>query len=66
MFVEECKYVVKEKKMFQYIIDDIEISSDSGREDCVLKNHNKENSDKETFNEKKISKKYFLYVKNDR
>ena len=38
--------------MFQYITDDIEISSDSGRE--------------ETFNEKKFSKKCFLHVKNDR
>ena len=33
MFLEKCKYVVKEKKMPEYIIDDIEISSDSDRED---------------------------------
>ena len=32
MFLEECKYVVKEKKIPKYIFDDIEISSDSGRE----------------------------------
>ena len=32
MFLEECKYFVKEKKMPEYITDDIEISSDdSGR-----------------------------------
>ena len=34
MFLEECKYVVKEKRMPQYITDEIEISSDnSDRED---------------------------------
>ena len=27
MFLEECKFVVKEKKMPEYITDDIEISS---------------------------------------
>ena len=31
VFLEECKYVVKEKKMPEYITDDIEISSDSDR-----------------------------------
>ena len=41
MFLEECKYVVKEKK---YIIDDIEISSDSDRE-----NADEENSSRESF-----------------
>ena len=29
MFLEECKYVVKEKKVPKYIIDHIEIFSDS-------------------------------------
>ena len=34
MFLEERKYVVKEKTMSEYITDDIEISSDdSDRED---------------------------------
>ena len=46
VFLEECKYVVKEKKIPKYIIDDIEISSDSDRE-----NSDEENSDKETFAE---------------
>ena len=32
VFLEECKYVVKEKKIPKYIIDDIEISSDSDKE----------------------------------
>ena len=29
LFLEECKYVVKENKIPKYIIDNIEISSDS-------------------------------------
>ena len=31
VFLEECKHVVKEKKMSKYIIDDIEICSDSDK-----------------------------------
>ena len=42
MFLEECKYVVKEKNIPAYIIDDIGISSNSDRE-----NSDEENSDKE-------------------
>ena len=44
VFVKECKYVVKEKKMPEYITDNIEISSDdSDREDS--------NEDEEGYNE---------------
>ena len=32
VFLQECKYVVKEKQIPKYNIDDIEISSDSGEE----------------------------------
>ena len=46
MFLEECKYFVKKKKTPKYIIDDIETSSDSERE-----NSDEENSDEETSNE---------------
>ena len=45
--LEVGKYVVKEKKMPKYIINDIEISSYSDRE-----NSDEENSDKETSDEK--------------
>ena len=38
--LEECRYVVKEKKIPKYIIDNIEISSDWDRE-----NSDEENSD---------------------
>ena len=37
VFLEECKYVIKEKKIPKYIIDDVEFSSNS----------NEENSDEE-------------------
>ena len=33
VFLEECQYVVKEKKIPKFIPDDIEISSDSDKED---------------------------------
>ena len=44
VFLEVCKYVAKEKKMLEYITDDIEISSDSKRKDS-----DEENSDEENF-----------------
>ena len=47
VFWEECKHVIKEKKVPKYIISDIEIS-DSDRE-----NSNKENSVEENSDEKK-------------
>ena len=50
VFLEECKYVVKGKKIPKYIIDDIEISSDSDKE-----NSDGENSSKELFDEEKKS-----------
>ena len=42
VFFEEFKYVTKEKTIPKYIIDNIEISSNSDKENC-----NKENSDEE-------------------
>ena len=38
VLLEECKYVIQEKKIPKYIIDDIEISSDSDRENSDEKN----------------------------
>ena len=43
VFLEEWKYLVKEKKISKYIIEKIEISSDSDRENS--------NSDEENFDE---------------
>ena len=45
LFLEECKYVVKEKKIPKYITDDIEISSDSDRENSDRESSDDENSD---------------------
>ena len=47
VFLEACNYVVKAKKIHKYIIDDIEISSDSDRENSDEENCNKENFDEE-------------------
>ena len=47
VLLEECKYVVKEKKMSEYINDNIEISSDSDRDDSEEEIFNEENSDEE-------------------
>ena len=46
VFLGEYQYVVQEKKIPRYIIDDIKISSDSDRE-----NSDEENSDKDNSNE---------------
>ena len=44
VLLEECKDVVKEKKMPDYVTDDIEISfDDSDREDSDEENSNEEN-----------------------
>ena len=45
VFLEECKYIVKGKKMPGYITDDVEISSDSDIEDSDAENSHEENSD---------------------
>ena len=39
VFFEECKYVVKEKKIHNYFTDYEEISSDSNEEDLLEKIH---------------------------
>ena len=48
----------------KYIIDDIEISSYSDRENSDEKSSNEENSDKETPDEKIQMKKIREYLKN--
>ena len=42
MFLEECHFIVKEKKLSKYISNGIEIFSDD-------ENSDEENSDKENF-----------------
>ena len=53
MLLEECKNVVKEKRIPKYIIDDIEISPDSDRENSDEENSDKENFDKQNSDEEK-------------
>ena len=49
VFLEECKHVVKEKKMPKYITDNMEISSDdSDKEDSNEENSDEENSHEES------------------
>ena len=51
MFVEECKYGVKQEKMPEHITDDIEISSDdSDRENSDEEISDDKNSVEENFN----------------
>ena len=59
VFLEECKYVVKEKKMSKYIIDDIEISDEkiSDEEVCDEENSNEENSTQENSDEENSNEK---------
>ena len=49
VFLEECKYDVKEKKMSKYITEDTKIFSDEENSD--QENSDKENSDQENFGE---------------
>ena len=59
MFLKEGKYVVKEKKIPTYIIDNTEISSDSGRKNCDEESPDEENSDEKKFNEENSNEKNF-------
>ena len=52
MLSEERKNVVKEKKIPKYVSGNIEISSDSDRENSDEQSSNKETSDEESFDEK--------------
>ena len=51
VFLEECKYIVKEKKMPEYISDEIEISCNSERKDSDEENLHEEDSGEEHFDE---------------
>ena len=47
VLLEEYKYVIKEKNIHSYIIDDVEISSDSDEETLLEKIQMEKNSDYE-------------------
>ena len=48
---EECKIVIKEKKIPEHFTDNMESSSYSDREDSGEENSNEKNSDEESLNE---------------
>ena len=57
VFLKKCKYVVKEKKLSKYVVEDIEICSDeSDKEDSEEENFDEENS-----NEKIMMKKIKIF-----
>ena len=65
MFLEECNYVAKEKMILKYLIDDIEISSDSDgknsdEESSDKETSDEESSDEETSDEKILIKKFLM------
>ena len=55
VFLEECKYVVKQEKIPKYIMEDIEVSSDSERENCDEENSDKRNSDEKNLKNTNIT-----------
>ena len=59
VFFEECKFVVKEKKIPKHIIDDVELSCDSDKEHSDIENSREENSCKENFDEENY---FFLHI----
>ena len=55
VFLEECKYVVKQEKIPKYIMEDIEVSSDSERENSDEENSDKRNSDEKNLKNTNIT-----------
>ena len=51
VFLEECKFVVKEKMIPKYIVDDTEISSNSDKGNFEVESSYKESSSKENSDE---------------
>ena len=71
VFLEECKYVGKEKKIPKYIIDDIEISSGSDEENSdkkipkkksTKKCSDEENSSEINFDEENSCEESVFYI----
>ena len=57
-FLEECNYVVREKKIPKYIIDNIEMFSDSDKENSDEGNSDEENSDEEILEQIQITENF--------
>ena len=65
MFLEECKYVVKEKKIHKSVIHDVEISSDTDEETLSEKIQMGKNSDYEENSDEEILEKIQMEKKSD-
>ena len=63
VLLEECKYVLKEKKIHNYITDEVEISSDE--EDLLEKIQMEKNSDYEENPDKEIMEKIQMEKSSD-
>ena len=57
MFLEECKYVIKETKIYNYITNDLEISSGSDETILLEKIQIEKSSDYEEKSDEEILKK---------
>ena len=57
VFLEEYRYVVREKKIDNYITDNVEISSDSDDEDLLEKNLDGKNSNYEENSDEEVMEK---------
>ena len=57
VFLEECQYAIKEKKIYDDIIDDVKLLSDSDEETLLEKNSGyEENSDEEILKQIQVEK----------
>ena len=65
VFLEERKYVVKEKKIHKSLIHDVEISFDSDEETLLEKIHMGKNSDYEENSDEEILEKIQMEKKSD-
>ena len=63
VFLEECQYIVKQKKIYDRIIEDVEISSDE--EDLLEKFQMDKNSDYEENSEEEIMEKVQMEKSSD-
>ena len=65
VLLEEYKCVIKEKNIHSYIIDDVEISSDSDEETLLEKIQMGKNSDYEENSDEEILEKIEMEKKSD-
>ena len=65
MFLKECKYVIKETKIYNYITNDLEISSSSDETILLEKIQIEKSSDYEEKSDEEILKKIQMKKNSD-